>query len=1004
MVKKLDFIEKTVHASNDLQDNVNMRNIGRYNDGADKYWWAEVVGNDLLIKSIPVADPFNQASSIEHTYATGKTIASSSVLLRSFDDTIVAGSIVIEAGVSFVFASYSTDGGSSWNDVTVGVGGVSGRAFDVAITASGAGAILLWGYIQAGSLRIKANDIFGTAGSPVQVTGGATNQQMYAGYTDPTDDDIYYCVVYDDSQSRFEFYKLVISTPVWSLVSTNSDLTPPASFDVNKQQYFVQSGNQYLIDEDHFYYKELNNDWTSYSASGSSTTCIIWAHTAAFFYEINYIVWNDRIHKIEDSGGMQVVKDITTEAQIGMDDWYVDSTNKKMFQASIEDATEDYQKFHFKTRIYFPPQVKIALTTVEPTENQSLFIYNDSDALLYQGRIRDYDDNTAQYKLKMESPINTDYNQKVDKSYVNQTGHAIIKDLIDTYCSYLKYGAATISTTPTALFTVRPRNLRVLDIIKIVDKDNGYITSVRADFTVYWNQMTASGKTIDDSVDGMPIIPSKKPVKLKVSHLILYGGWDEENEQKFKSEAFGEPNYGTLIDWIPLKKSQAALDALRDQYMINQNITFNKYRLGAIGKGKLDEGTTFTLSLILYGLVTDTVYVIEVEYDALTDEMLSIVCTDALWIPVNKNQTTQASLAKSMSDQEQYTDDMNVDIRDYVDRKIAEAAPTHFFLTDTNSDIGGYELLEEAYSNAAEQSWPVPSMSDGDPLEEFITPLGGLGVVVLGSGLYAFHFRAEKTGGTKDAQIYFEMYQRDVGGSETLLVTSETSNPLTGTQDPYEIHAHLDADVVFVATDRLVFKVIVTVSGLGTDPSVTLYAQTGNESHFTVPGIAVNNVYVKKIGDTMTGLLTFGGDQAGGGVYVPLDTNDSANQWYDAQTVTNGDEVKLDPVAGAVDFEDAGITRNGFDAGQTVPAGTKAIHVEIRFRSTVINGGNSVRVRRQGNTNPYNTLSHFSVEANIWASNAGIVQLNTASSQISIIFARAAGTVRVIMKLLGYFI
>ena len=168
-----------------------------------------------------------------------------------------------------------------------------------------------------------------------------------------------------------------------------------------------------------------------------------------------------------------------------------------------------------------------------------------------------------------------------------------------------------------------------------------------------------------------------------------------------------------------------------------------------------------------------------------------------------------------------------------------------YYLTDTNSDIGGYELLEESYSDAAEQSWTAAGAADDDPLEEFITPLGGLGTTLLGTGRYNCHAHFEKTGGTKDAQVYFKLYSRTAGGAETLLTTSDPTEIITS-KTGYHFHAHVNTEVVIAATTRLVWKLFVTVTGNGTAPTIVLYAQTGNESHFSVPGIPANTVFVRK--------------------------------------------------------------------------------------------------------------------------------------------------------------
>ncbi len=164
-----------------------------------------------------------------------------------------------------------------------------------------------------------------------------------------------------------------------------------------------------------------------------------------------------------------------------------------------------------------------------------------------------------------------------------------------------------------------------------------------------------------------------------------------------------------------------------------------------------------------------------------------------------------------------------------------------FYLDDTNSDIGGYETLNTVYDGAAQADYTAAAAADGDPIEEFASVIGEPGTSFLLEGQYTTHIHASKTGGTMNCAIYFEMWKRtQPGGVETLLGTSHYTPFFEDADNALNTYLHLP-DTALNATDRIVIKFKVAVSGFGLAPTVVLHVQGDTTSRFrfpfTVPGL-----------------------------------------------------------------------------------------------------------------------------------------------------------------------
>jgi hypothetical protein len=176
----------------------------------------------------------------------------------------------------------------------------------------------------------------------------------------------------------------------------------------------------------------------------------------------------------------------------------------------------------------------------------------------------------------------------------------------------------------------------------------------------------------------------------------------------------------------------------------------------------------------------------------------------------------------------------------YIDDRVT--AGLVYYFTNTASDVGGYKKMIDTYDGAAKVTFTNTDAVDDEAIEEFVTEPGEPGVTFLDEGVYDVHLHAKNTQiGSKDASIYYELYKRTVAPAETLIATSNSTPALTSTETEYSLHcSHIAVELG--ATDRLVIKLIISVSGAGAAPDVLTYIQgTGADvtaSRLTMPSVS----------------------------------------------------------------------------------------------------------------------------------------------------------------------
>ena len=159
---------------------------------------------------------------------------------------------------------------------------------------------------------------------------------------------------------------------------------------------------------------------------------------------------------------------------------------------------------------------------------------------------------------------------------------------------------------------------------------------------------------------------------------------------------------------------------------------------------------------------------------------------------------------------------------------------SHFFLSDDAADIGSYFYMYPSETGGSHSSIASPSLSIGNDqlLWSFIAEPGA-GVSQLALGAYTATLFLKKSG-NKAVRVYWKLFKRDTGGTETEILQSAVSDYLTADNSQYLISAYLNEDQVLDPTDRLVFKLFANVSGTGTDVTVTLTMEGNYDSRLTI--------------------------------------------------------------------------------------------------------------------------------------------------------------------------
>jgi hypothetical protein len=895
MVKKLAFEVGTINSGNDLRSNDNVRNIAHC---GTKYWWGSYSGTDVVeVHSCP-DDDFDVAHTVEHSY----DFSSHAITVVNFieflcrakgNEICIAYSYtrtVPVIGTCYTIAcEYSSDGGANWTHYGLLDNLDNSETNDILdiVFFSTTGIRVLYSEYDpnGGPFGVPKYAIFFTtlAGVSTEIDAGFDNNQpFYGGYEL---DDVYYYVIHVSTATGTQ---LCTSTAgaVSAIVETLTGITNPSTFNVNKQLYWKQNGIEYLIHDEKFYIRKENTTvWALYSSGATNTFCCIWDYDTNNRHTINYLIWASYVYSLE-FGYITRIQAMTEDVHCGFNDFFIDYTNNDVYVEGTA-VDENVQVITDAEKPYTPPS-PVIMSITQPFTNEYLKFYDDDDILFYQGKIESYEFDFSVYTYKMRSPIEEDYTQPVDVMLASYTGHAALKYLIDTYCKYIWYDTH-ISTTPTTTYDWDFKNMNLLACIQYIDQRCGYQTIIRPSLEAYWDQGTDSTITIDGDADSVELPNNAyKKIPLKLSLIILKGGWDATHDNFFKVELLGEPNFGTYIDEYPNLRGvvddntglvvSGPLYDMATQILTNRNKEVITILLTVAGKGIFYVGQYVTLTLSQYNITAATYYIMGLTYDP-DEDTTDLLLSDSLIIqPPNKN-----SYGAETPDTQLETLRWNLESIRYHLQYLYEITNS---ITSPINYWFGNTTLEVAFTNSS-TALTETATTDPDTLSNIFfksavvdtpTPF-----TIPNGSLIQIHFNAKQTTttGAKTAQLYCQLGYVDADGTSNFVQIGANTDPsatLTSTIAEYDLHVHVSTEITVPSGKRLWIKFVADLGGAGNDPEINVY-YNDSVSHCQINTYSTFGNFLPKAGGTMSGAIAMGTNKITG-LGDPTTAQDAATMNY----------------------------------------------------------------------------------------------------------------------------
>jgi len=188
-------------------------------------------------------------------------------------------------------------------------------------------------------------------------------------------------------------------------------------------------------------------------------------------------------------------------------------------------------------------------------------------------------------------------------------------------------------------------------------------------------------------------------------------------------------------------------------------------------------------------------------------------------------------------------------LKEEVDTLVQQAigGQLSYFFFKTISDVAGYYKMLLNPSIGVGQDITVLGATGTTTIANFVTEPNAPNKTYIPKGYFRSLFHAKKTG-AGNATVFFEIYKRNLAGTETLLVTSTvTDTNLTTSTLEYTLQAYLATQVAILTTDRIVYR-FKTIVASGT-PDVSIYIEDAYLSGVDVPS------YIVSVGDTGNSIL-----------------------------------------------------------------------------------------------------------------------------------------------------
>lgn len=172
-----------------------------------------------------------------------------------------------------------------------------------------------------------------------------------------------------------------------------------------------------------------------------------------------------------------------------------------------------------------------------------------------------------------------------------------------------------------------------------------------------------------------------------------------------------------------------------------------------------------------------------------------------------------------------------------------------YMLTGINSDISGYKQsvsLNNFVVGGLHIDLVAGVSTTPTLLQEFATNSGFPNTTIIPSGNFTFHFETKKSAGSNNYYCYAELYKRDLSGTETLIVSSDSSSQSSvNTNIQHTLGGFAISNIALLTSDRLVMKVYAVMAS--STATISLLTDDNTDARFVVPSAYIGGGdFVKK--------------------------------------------------------------------------------------------------------------------------------------------------------------
>jgi len=673
-IKVTEFREVT-SPNADLAALTGLYNLGF--DGTDTHYWATYSGTNAYTKEATLTG----ATSTTYTHAVGITIIDAFVrTVREHIYTIVTydnggsgyGTKVYKDGALVITAA-----SASYLDM---------RGVDVLIHSTYGDyliAVVKQNVAMVDRWYVLMFNAGGAGGSASDV---ASIDSFYRGKQEA---DIYYMGYYDTSDDFIEIsnYLDTGANDFGQAVQTFTDPVKPAVYDIDKQMYFDQGGSKFIIDEDHFYYRKID-EWASIASSGEANIGVVWNFDAENVNIVKYLSWKDTLYKVFEGGGFGKFMDFSPDSRVGFVDWINDPTLGDVYQHTITATKGTTTVNPIKAVFNTTSQIVTILDSNERVAmwaDQYYEIYDDNDVFVADGFITSFKKNEdLNLEIEITTPYGLDLKKKItysDSGLSDTAMFAAINPQLD-YVTLVITGDAGTRDHKYDKTTLS----NVIEETRIYQKMIDYYS----DLTLTLDDGTTdTGVAITEADTIIGFKYSKSPFQVKTVKVI--GGFAAGG--RITSTKVND----TIVDgvflqlYFPNIVDQTQLNTLATSVITQEGGVVTKFKFKTYDKGIIQYGQQLTFSDTRRAAIdtdfnTPTLYfILETEYDIISD-ITSLTCCDTLIFKIDrKRQGARADVNESLIEQ--------------VSTTVAVGAPDHNALNGLN-DGTDYEHITQAQKTA----------------------------------------------------------------------------------------------------------------------------------------------------------------------------------------------------------------------------------------------------------------------------------------------------------------